>query len=106
MIKYCIGANGKYLGTFEGALPPNATAEVPTMPKHGTDTWNDSVWIADPVRVAGDDKAAAAKRIAEIRLDLIDKLADRAMGTPAEQGAANTAIGLLRAELALEKGKG
>lgn len=103
MIKYCIGSNGKYLGTFEETLPSNATAEVPTMPNHGTDTWNGSTWIADPGRLSVEAKEKAKARIAEIRLDLIDKITDKLMGTPAEQGVANAAISALRAELAAEK---
>jgi hypothetical protein len=55
--------------------------------------------------LAASKKAAAAKRIAEIRLDLIDKIADKLMSTPAEQGVANAAIASLRDELALEKTK-
>lgn len=58
-----------------------------------------------PAEIVAEAKAAAAKRIAEIRLELVDLIADKLNGTPAEQAAANGAIGLLRAELALNKTK-
>lgn len=59
----------------------------------------------NPAELASIAKASATKRIAEIRLDMIDKFSAVANGTPAEQAAANAAIGQLRAEMALEKAK-
>jgi hypothetical protein len=54
---------------------------------------------------AAEAKATAITRIAEIRTAMADRLTDLAVGTPQEQGQARAALGLLRAELALEKGK-
>ena len=56
-------------------------------------------------KAAAGAKVQAAANIASIRLQLTDLLADSLTGTPAEQGAAKAAIGLLRAQLALEKSK-
>ena len=50
-------------------------------------------------------RETAITRIAEIRTAMADHLADLAVGTPQEQGQARAALGLLRAELALAKGK-
>jgi len=58
-----------------------------------------------PEEIAAAAKRAAADRIAQIRAEMADKLADIAVGTPAEQGTAKAALGLLRAELAIEKAK-
>lgn len=63
----------------------------------------------DAVKVAGkqaaEAKSAAVSRIKAIREELVEHIADLEAGTPAEQGQARAAIGLLRAELAIEKGK-
>lgn len=66
MTKYCVDVNGKYLGTFIGALPPNAVAEVPTMPNHGADRWNGSAWVADPMRLADEVKEKALRELEAI----------------------------------------
>ena len=58
-----------------------------------------------PEDIAANARATAVTRIAQIRAETADHLADLAVGTPAEQGTARAALGLLRAELALEKGK-
>lgn len=52
-----------------------------------------------------EEKLVALKRIAEIRLELTEKLADNLAGTPAEKAQALAAIGTLRAELAIQKAK-
>ena len=63
----------------------------------------------NPADIAAEQSAKAREtaitRIAEIRTAMADHLADLAVGTPQEQGQARAALGLLRAELALAKGK-
>ena len=55
--------------------------------------------------IAANARSAAATRIAQIRAEMADHLADLAIGNPSEQGTARAALGLLRAELAVEKAK-
>jgi hypothetical protein len=55
--------------------------------------------------IANAAKVKAQSRIAEIRQEMTDHLTDIAVGTPAEQGVAKATLGLLRAELALNKAK-
>lgn len=58
-----------------------------------------------PEDIANEAKAKAKEIISDIRKEITERLADIAVGTPAEQGQAKAAIGLLRASLALEKSK-
>lgn len=40
-------ANGEYLGSFDGAAPPDGAVECP-MPTHGNQVWNGSAWADTP----------------------------------------------------------
>lgn len=47
--KYYVDGNGKYIGGFDGALPPTGSVEVAFPPVDGRQTWNGSNWSAfDP----------------------------------------------------------
>lgn len=63
----------------------------------------------NPAEMAAEQAAAARSsatvRIAQIRAEMADQLADLALGNPSEQGAARAALGLLRAELVLNKSR-
>jgi len=65
----------------------------------------DQVAANKDASAAIDARAKALRRVSEIRASLIDLLADNLTGNPSEQGIANAAIGLLRAELAQNKTK-
>jgi len=56
-----------------------------------------------PEQAAAIARSSATTRIAKIRAEMADHLADLAIGNPSEQGTARAALGLLRAELAVEK---
>jgi hypothetical protein len=49
MIKYYVDVNGSYLGSFDGATPPDGAIEVPAPPDHGDQIYVDGVFV-DPVR--------------------------------------------------------
>lgn len=48
MTKFYVNADGKYLGGFDGALPPVGSFEVPTAPADAMMTWDGSKWIVPP----------------------------------------------------------
>lgn len=58
-----------------------------------------------PEDIAANAKSAATTRITQIRAEMADHLADLAIGNPSEQGTARAALGLLRAELILNKSR-
>lgn len=58
-----------------------------------------------PAEQADEARSAAAKRIAEIRMELIDHLVDGLVGAAAEKAKATSALALIRGELEKEKAK-
>lgn len=51
MTRHFVNAQGRYLGGFDGAEPPEGAIEVQTPPAHGHDTWNGSAWVVNADRV-------------------------------------------------------
>jgi len=45
--KHYIDEQGNSLGSFEGALPPKGSIEVPSAPNHGLDVWDGEKWNAN-----------------------------------------------------------
>lgn len=104
MTTYYRDNSGKYLGGFDGSAPVGGIV-VETAPEDARMIYSNGAWIKSQEHLASEAKEKALSRISEIRLELTDRIADALTGTPAEQGIAKAAIGLLRAELAIEKGK-
>jgi hypothetical protein len=51
MTKYFVDADGKYLGGFDGAVPPAGATEVPSPPDNAEfETWVGAQWVEDPAR--------------------------------------------------------
>lgn len=46
--KYYVDANGKFLGVFIGAEPPEGAIEVPTLPSHGDSHYVNGEWVLNP----------------------------------------------------------
>lgn len=44
MTKYYVDADGKYLGGFDDATPPENAIEVPEPPDDARQIWNGSAW--------------------------------------------------------------
>lgn len=49
MTNFYIDAQGRYLGGFDGAEPPDGAIEVARPPEHGADIWNNGSWAIVPV---------------------------------------------------------
>ncbi|WP_085908270.1 hypothetical protein [Kiloniella majae] len=45
--KYFVDLEGKYLGGFVGAEPPEGAIEVVGPPEYGTQKWDGSKWVGD-----------------------------------------------------------
>lgn len=43
--KYYCDAEGRYLGSFEGILPPGGAIECPTAPQSAAARWVDGAWV-------------------------------------------------------------
>jgi len=46
MTKFYIDSNGKFLGAFDGAIPPIGSTQVAFPPADGRMTWDGVRWIA------------------------------------------------------------
>lgn len=42
--KFYIDSDGKYIGGFDGALPPKGAIEVPFPPEDARQIWSDEGW--------------------------------------------------------------
>lgn len=49
MTKFYVDAQGRYLGGFDGAEPPDGAIEVSSPPEHGTDIWTNGAWTIIPI---------------------------------------------------------
>lgn len=47
--RYYVDQQGRYLGGFNGAEPPQGSIEVPDAPSDAKQIWNGTVWSAAPV---------------------------------------------------------
>lgn len=45
MTKFYVDVQGRYLGGFDGAEPPDGAIEVAEPPKHGMDIWANGSWV-------------------------------------------------------------
>jgi hypothetical protein len=75
MSKFYVDLQGRYLGAFDGAEPPEGAVEIPSPPANAADLWNWGSWIVavDPVR------AAMNAYLGEVR-DLREKILNRLAG--------------------------
>ena len=48
MTKFYVDAGGKYLGGFDGAVPPAGAIEVSFAPDHALDTWDGTKYVPHP----------------------------------------------------------
>lgn len=48
MTKFYVDVQGRYIGGFDGADPPNGAIEIAAPPDDGTDTWDGSTWHPAP----------------------------------------------------------
>lgn len=69
MAKNFIGPSGKYLGGFDGALPPTGSIEVPFAPDDARQKWNGSSW--DSVVFTDEEKAAAELKWVEEQKEVV-----------------------------------
>lgn len=46
MTKFYVDNQGRYIGGFDGAEPPDGAIEVPNPPDHGDDKLVDGAWVA------------------------------------------------------------
>jgi malate synthase len=96
MTKFYVDAQGRYLGGFDGATPPNGATEVATPPAHGADLWQNGAWVPDPTRLTEQSRhdadaaeAAAVKADAQVQTFLnftpaqLDAWVDNNIGTAA-----------------------
>lgn len=67
MTKFYVDNAGKYLGGFDGALPPDGSIEVQAPPPDGRMTWDGSKWI-EPAEAK--DEIIEEKREEQIRKEV------------------------------------
>jgi len=91
MTKFYVDQDGKYLGGFDGGVVitldenrkpietpvepvvPVGAIQVPIAPPYGSDTWNGSTWVANPLRLAEEARKASIKTD-PVRVELLNKL--------------------------------
>lgn len=68
MTKFYINGQGKYLGGFDGALPPAGAIEVAQPPSDGRQEWDGKKWV-DPAGLAA-ELVKEKRKAAYLRDDL------------------------------------
>lgn len=75
MTKFYVDAQGRYLGGFDGAEPPDGAIEVAEPPQHGTDLWVGNAWQA-PAPSRDALKAARQMQVDAIAVTVNGKVFD------------------------------
>lgn len=60
--RYFVDIDGRYLGAFESATPPDGAVEVAAPPVHARQIWDGSSWTGSPVPVPSSVTPLQARR--------------------------------------------